>query len=1584
MPYDYLTINENGLSTGIVSASYFNTDLQKLYEQTLVPEKGFFGDNDDDIIEFTLYDKNQNPLNFNRIIPKTTYSVVQGSYRDINNQLQNYNYVNPNTNLVKYDSNILLHSQFDLKSNQIGPGLYYLLYNPIRNIAGNELNQLVIKEISPSRTELRLTFAFDITKNIRSRLDAIKIRAFADKKYLFLQLEDDFINIVDNNPIEQDFSNNESSYNLYEITQLLGLKSKSELQEFINSTYKGFDKIIKTNLNSQSSDILETKKFIGVAEQIKNFSYRYNDVEFSKSEILDSIKVIVQKVSQDRILERTSLNPTSLVRVLDLFTKVIYTDWLFPQVSILLDNYNDNFYGYYKNALNLNNGILFKIINHTSYFNTVDNSVNIQIKLDEPLPTQYDTKTFCWISNISIAPIYFKVNLFTQQISRKVFLNGVNFNVEVPTVSATNQKFEDLNLSTLDSAKVKLKQKIKDLLIDFENFDNFINYSSAELRTKVAKNKILQFSKLETEKNVFKNKAFNSVYSVSASYASDVNLKIKEQIELLNTFDDYESYLFFNTSSINSKIEKATSFDKNNYNSLVYQLPEYVKTDVESADYIKFTAMVGHFFDNILVYVKKFPKNYPISNNDTNNYPKNYIEELLNSFNWNTDIIKFEQSNLNQLYFDNTETTGSLSASYFDYAKSILNRLTNNLSAIYKSKGTSTSFDLIRTIFGIPSELIQVKEYGSSDILSNRDSFYEFEDLKYFTNFSKDNYINFTHTGSDSVFVESDYQSVNLVNSNLTKSIEYTAIYQGVSTVEFSFKFNSTDYDFEDKIPLISKHRSNQDWKVYFKKSKQELSGKVIFEFNPIENQKTSSITSLDLPFLNGNIYTLMLRRQVLPGFTFDSPRMSSSFEINENPSIILENQPSFNNFVIEDDGDFVSTAPIRKNLTQSFYIENSRKYVPHLYTLEINQYDGKEQVFNSKSEKIFTFETNQYFSSGSYFIGNYSGSKTFFGNIDKIKIFKEPLTDADFKEHSYNLDSISIESKPEVYGNLYYLWSFDTPISLYNSKSLSSSILNNNYYYSNNSFKAFNFKQKTKYFGSPICNTLEVNEFPYQFDTVKIKQAINTNNFGPNFAGNNKINKINETVSSNLVPYDYSTTTNDVIGDDSSLVQFGISPYNYLNNKIKDFIGKEGITSIIGNPKYLTSQTYPELVQLQKDFKKFNEKYIYPQEFYTTYKFYIDFSIFNFVKNLKPSRVNLLTGLILEPSILERAKFNYKDVSFTNQNIISINLDNRPVFSTDLNNTNYTSSNTVVSTINNQFKSDHDTYNFSSLEIKDSIDNRDFVFTKYGKYVNLNNQGFTIRETPLINEKDFYQLVNNAIKYSGEIGTSGTNGTSGTTGTSGTSGTSGNVSRNKSNGYVVTFTSSYDRIYEIGSGSGYSATINTSGTQGTSGTSNTSGTTGTGGGIIVNGYDIQITGSKELQNLYKGIRNSGYSRRHLSKMHLAGSNYKFVAISGSKYSIIDGIKTLVPSKSAKFGYYLYTKGKNDNTTTVNREGIPNGSSPIITIPGFLSLDIDSNNFPIYGEITGSKENPTSLFTPLPLTASQCTSASLNTYINNL
>lgn len=1489
MPYDYLSINEQDLTYGIVSASYFTPDLQSLYEQKISDSEQFFGDNEDDIIELSLYNSNQEPISFNRIVPKVTYSVVEGNYKDINGQLQSYSVKNPFTNYALNFNQLLLHTQFDLKINELNPGLYYTLYNPIRNVAGNTNYRLFIKEISPSRTELRLSFAFNTNANEASRLNAIKISSFADKKLVFLQIIDELLSIIDNNPIEKSFAEQSINFNYFKYAQLLGFKTTADLQEFISSVNVGFNKIINTSFDSV---VTENIQFIGVADQIKNFVYTYNQTEFTNQEILDTFKIIVAKVSQDAILQKTTLINADLVETVNLFTTIIFDSWLNPQVLQLLTDYREKYFSFYKNALNFDNGNLIKILTHTSYVNPIDGRTNVQVKLDSPLPLQYSLKDTCWISNISLSPIYFKVNLYNAPLSRKVYLNSVNFTVDVPSINPSNDKLSNYNENTLFSAQSRLKQKINDLLINYTDFSNFINFSSAELRSKIAKNKILKYNSLESSKNSIKNKTYKLSLtassqlnlSVSASYSNEYNTILQEQINLLDTFDDYESYLFYNTSSVDTNISSAVDYDSSNYNSLFYQLPEYIKTSSDYEDYIKFTAMVGHFFDNILVYVKKFPKTYPLGYKDTDSYPKNYIEELLNSFGWNITNVKFNKSGVNQLFFNNTETTGSLSSSYFDYAKSIFNRIGNNLNYIYKTKGTSTSFDLIRSIFGINADLINVVEYVTPDVLVNRNIYYDFDSTIYTLKYEDDQYVKFNFKNQDyQLILTSQWTSGSTSISGTTQiTRSYIEEFTGISTIEGSFRIqNYSKYNPNDKIPLIKKLRNNKiDWQIYLLKTIQEQSAKLIFDLHPFESNSTSSIKTIEMPYLNGNFYTFMVKREPDPNLIYDSNLLS----VNSNA------------------------------FTQSLTSSVVNKYLPNIYTLTTNQYYGSQLNFTDTQNKTILFSQNKYFSSGSYYLGNFSSSIQFEGNLDKIKIQKLPLSDKDFQEHSYNISSISIPEKDLVYSNLYYLWSFDTPVNLYSSTGYS--IVDNQNSYYDTKFYAYNFGRLTKQRGYPHCDTISYDKFPYQFEKVDIKQALNSNNYGPNYNANANIIKITQNVDSNLVPYNYSTYSDDILGSDSNLIGYYISPYRFLNEKIVDFLGKEGISDIIGDPKYLNQQNYPELVSRQKEFSELGVKYVYPQESYSTYKFYIDFSIFDFVTKLIPTRSTFKKGLLIEPSILERKKFNYKDivVDATVPQFSSslIQFDLKPIFRNHLNNTNYTSSNVLINIKNiNDIVNDYDTYNFSTLEIKDKVDDRDFIYCKFGKYINIDDNGFNIRNVIKFPTIENYQITNN-------------------------------------NGQIVTFSSSYDIIQTIGSGSG----------------------------LPIN----QITGSVSLTNYYYGINNGGYSSRHLSKFKRIGTRDRKQIIQCLNYNSND-IKTPLNNTII---YSTYVKGQNTSLTTVNRKGLPNGSSPIISIPGFLSVDIESDNFPKYGTLTGSIQYPNSIFVQQPLTCSTCTSASLNNYIMNL
>ena len=78
---------------------------------------------------------------------------------------------------------------------------------------------------------------------------------------------------------------------------------------------------------------------------------------------------------------------------------------------------------------------------------------------------------------------------------------------------------------------------------------------------------------------------------------------------------------------------------------------------------------------------------------------------------------------------------------------------------------------------------------------------------------------------------------------------------------------------------------------------------------------------------------------------------------------------------------------------------------------------------------------------------------------------------------------------------------------------------------------------------------------------------------------------------------------------------------------------------------------------------------------------------------------------------------------------------------------------------------------------------------------------------------------------------------------------------------------------------------------------------------------------------------------------------------------------------------YRYVKGKNTKDSTINRNGLLNGSEPIIRIPGFLSLSQSVENLNI--SVSTETESGNSMIVTA-LTASMENSASLEQLIYNL
>lgn len=1488
MNYKYLTFNTS--SDGLQFGSYFDEQLQNTYNQKFIGDNNYFGSSIDDVVELSVYNSDDNKIYFGVITSSVIYSFVSGKYIDLDNNTQYYYTAKPLTDYVKYESNLLLNTEnILLQTQEVEEDTYNVLYNFIRNVAGNYDHTLTIKEVSLDRTEIRFEFGFEKDSNTENYIYSERIKAFAQKNIIISDILDKIESEIYRNPIFDSFNINSKDYNYYDICQLIGLKDPAQLQKYISLLYYGNNPSFNEYNIINTSDLNITIDTC-ISDQLKYYLFTNSNKGFNKDDLLNSILNIITKFCTIEINKRTTLLENDFNTVLDAFLQVIYNQSLKSNLESIIDFYINRYFGYYKNAINFGNGELYKIINHTYYYNESENGYNLQVKLNDALPDQYDVNTSCWISNISIAPVYFPVNLYTEPESKKVKLTGVNFNVEVNTVDFSNELYNTDQFPQNSPAELiyKLKEHLNLLSINFDDFNEFIIYSSAELRTKIAKNKIDQYLDCINKQKEIKSIIESNSNNIHLSSSYDYNYKqlIKEEYDLLSTFDEYDAYLLFysDPSSINfdDKIQDAIEYDKQNPNSLVNQLPEYISFDKSNSDYIKFTAMVGHLFDIIACYIKKFPKLNSVFDLD---FPQEYLDEFLKTHNWETFNTKFQNSDIFKYLFSIDD-----GPSFYSYGKELLRRYSQNLPYIYKTSGTSQSLELIRSIYGIPSELIRIKEYGNANYPLSGETFYDFNSVLYLAKYSNGSeYIEFENKIDEYQYVLESIKIIDEVCSytssegymTFTSSVinTYTEQYCGVKTVELSFKFDPSHvYKNDVYIPLIKKGNFDNndysiDWEIKICKTKKTNFGKLYFIINHPDNEQ-KILESKELPLFNGDIFTLFLNKEKL--YASDRPDLGY---------------------------DIISSQSVEYNVT-SIYNSSLSKYSTEIIYLTINQYDGYVNNFNYTGSVVIDNTSNIFnFSKGTYYVGNYlnnDDTDPFYGNIDKIKLYTYSLTNDDIREHSYNIDSISIEDKENLYKNLIFLWSFDTPINLYSNNDEKLTIVNNcNDYHKDNKFYVYNFSQQSKRY---ICMDDYYNAFPYQFDRIIVKQALNANTYGPNYKNNVKISKLDEYISKGTVftPYNYSTTTQTEIGEDSNTIGFYIDPSLYLESSIENFLGKEGISDIISDPINLKLDNYPKLKERLNNFKQGNKRYIYPEEYYTIYKLYIDFSIFKYIDRLVPARSSLKKGLLIESNQLERTKVNIDKIYNANELALEGSFKNY-----NYNNSTQKYNQTTNSFLNlNQspnidiirplsssissyeqvtYKPDYKQYNYNLNIVPDKVDDRDYITPLNYIYYNDNISYY------LIKIKDLY-------KFTDVIDTK-----------------------------VVVNYKECDKIEKLlttGSNSGFNYYYN---------------------------------------NKYKGY----YSQRHLSRFTRVGTRDSYIALKDNNTP------------------YFYKKGQNTSAYTINRDGLTNGSLPIISIPGFLSLREESDNLDISAYVTQSSTGENYIVYE-NLTASMENSASLEEIIYNL
>lgn len=522
----------------------------------------------------------------------------------------------------------------------------------------------------------------------------------------------------------------------------------------------------------------------------------YNFLNDPFTSTSDSIKFFIEEISQDRTelrLLTTELDTEkTLLGVENLKREINNTDS------------SDFILNFGKNRLLL--GINVDTLPYKEFTSVV-------VKLYNPLPVDLSKKDTLKINLKKADTVTFlsTADLIVEE-KRKQYIKGPNFNLNQQDSTSNPTEYLSLNqafsypvTNSYYEVRSIFDERGAELSIDYSDYSNFINFSSAQERLENFKYKFDLISTYQSASNARLNYTNSlQVYSGSKEYYEGLINSI------LSNFDHYDRYLYYETGSYSwpksglkkpytlltgaatgswytQQLVSASNYDAENPNQLINTVPEYLREDPNNARYKTFINMVGQHFDNLWLYSKAVTDKYNADNRLSEGISKDLIEDALRNFGVKLYSSNKSTQELFKMFTGETELSGSNTitrefgiiansgsfevisgsnsvTSEENYRKQIYKRVYHNLPLLLKSKGTERGLRALMSSFGVPSLYSEgvtgslfITQYGGTISGS-----YNLGEYQYIT--SSIDRIRIDNTGS---FLSSSDELVSNVNSTV-------------------------------------------------------------------------------------------------------------------------------------------------------------------------------------------------------------------------------------------------------------------------------------------------------------------------------------------------------------------------------------------------------------------------------------------------------------------------------------------------------------------------------------------------------------------------------------------------------------------------------------------------------------------------------------------------------------------------------------------------------------------------------------------------------------------------------------------------
>ena len=345
------------------------------------------------------------------------------------------------------------------------------------------------------------------------------------------------------------------------------------------------------------------------------------------------------------------------------------------------------------------------------------------------------------------------------------------------------------------------------------HFGNFTNFGSAFERLKNFEYKIKLHELYDSQIS-----EIDSITGISTSSSIHI-LNNKESINtkktnLIKGFDGYERFLYYNSGSFASwpksnnthpynlysisssqvitwigdekdsfpnyggQLLSASLFDRQNKDNLLNFIPHHITENSDNSFYSTFVNMIGQHFDQTWLHIKHITE----KNNAHNlqGISKELVHLSLKSLGLET-FDQFENANLieyilgegkeGSIFYDTPISQSLVTASNAgsipkgDITKEIWKRLYHNAPYLLKTKGTERGLKALMSCYGVPSTILNVKEYGGST--TDKTTYQTFS-------YEKSGLALKGDSGLNGYFIKTDWSSsnTNILNS-LAKTVEF-------------------------------------------------------------------------------------------------------------------------------------------------------------------------------------------------------------------------------------------------------------------------------------------------------------------------------------------------------------------------------------------------------------------------------------------------------------------------------------------------------------------------------------------------------------------------------------------------------------------------------------------------------------------------------------------------------------------------------------------------------------------------------------------------------------------------------------------